>query len=686
MLFLFFSAALFFVVFCGVGLLASRLTFLKVREDNFFLNFFTGFALIGVYFSFVQLFLPLTLWTLLPVLFAGAYGFFLHGREIRGRIAAAPVFSAFCLFFFYLIAYAISNKSKIDAYDDFLYHASIVSWLNAYKVVPGLANLHFRLGMNSLYLQLAAGLDVGIWDKRSSSITVFLLYFSFLSYCLSGIHAACRRPSAASVRFAVCQAVMALWLYCTEVLEPYLNYDNPALVFIALGISEMLRYSLGAGRSAGPTAEPAGAAGPMAGPTAGPTAVETPACTPWETLFLFSAVSFAIKPMGAVAVFLVFATAVVWKARHRELSVLSLVRLSVLPLCVLALFIVRNVIQTGYLMFPMTVFKLDLPWTLSKQLVDTNINAIQNYSRTIALGYEYVPGNGFWYWFVPWLKWVLREGNNILLPFVLLAGLVVAVVSLVKGRGSRSNSGASVPVKLLFYGYVIVNLLFCFITVPELRYDTVWIYGLLAVALFFSPGVCAFLASVLGKCRDWVQRLAAWLAARLADRVWLPGVLAVLFLLAGVLLLVPPVRLFLIHAGSSLARHELNAPHWQQELKRWCRVFCTLSALLALSVVLRAAVPERCRRLKGVYAFLFAFVAVSCAFRSRNWLLPAAMYAFPVEKRLVSEEPRFYVYVALEGDQCGDAELPCTPSYCFTDRLRLFDGKDMGKGFYIKKE
>ncbi|MBP5464039.1 MAG: hypothetical protein J6Y13_02555, partial [Treponema sp.] len=85
-------------------------------------------------------------------------------------------------------------------------------------------------------------------------------------------------------------------------------------------------------------------------------------------------------------------------------------------------------------------------------------------------------------------------------------------------------------------------------------------------------------------------------------------------------------------------------------------------------------------------SLLLAFVAVSCAFRSRNWLLPAAMYSFPVEKRLVSEEQPFYVYVAIKGDQCGDAELPCTPDYCFTDKLRLFDVHDMGKGFYLKKE
>ena len=104
MLFLFLSASFFFAVFCGIGLLASRPAFFTVREDNFFLSFFTGFSFIGVYLSLVQLFLPLTLWTLLPVLFVGAYGFFLHRKEIWRRIAAAPVFSVLCLSFFYLIA------------------------------------------------------------------------------------------------------------------------------------------------------------------------------------------------------------------------------------------------------------------------------------------------------------------------------------------------------------------------------------------------------------------------------------------------------------------------------------------------------------------------------------------------------------------------------------------------------
>lgn len=193
-----------------------------------------------------------------------------------------------------------------------------------------------------------------------------------------------------------------------------------------------------------------------------------------------------------------------------------------------------------------------------------------------------------------------------------------------------------------------------------------------------------WLAALLRNCREWGRKLAV----RLAGWGWIPVALAVVFLLAGVLLWIPRVRENLISLGSVLARHDLNAPHWQEEFKRWRRVFSVLAVILLCVVRLRpdgVRVPGKAGMVGKAQGLLLAFVAVSCAFRNRNWLLPAAMYSMPVEKRLVSEEQPFYVYVALEGDQCGDAELPCTPEYCFTDRLRLFDIDDMGKGFYIKK-
>ena len=80
MLYLFLSNLLLFLAFSGIGFLASRFTFLKLRRGNFFLNFFLGFSLSAIYFSFIQFFLPLNVGTLLPVLLAGLAGCIRYGR------------------------------------------------------------------------------------------------------------------------------------------------------------------------------------------------------------------------------------------------------------------------------------------------------------------------------------------------------------------------------------------------------------------------------------------------------------------------------------------------------------------------------------------------------------------------------------------------------------------------------
>ncbi len=177
MLYLFLSDLLLFTAFSGIGFLASAHTFLKLRRDNFFLNFFLGFSLSAIYFSLINFFLPLTVWTLLPVLLAGLAGAALCVRRTaasRGNIASVlserkwGVLAVVTVFF--IVCYECSKAEGVSLVDTRLYHATIVSWMNAYKVVPGLVNLFGPLGSNSLYLQLAAGLDVGPWDKQMSNI------------------------------------------------------------------------------------------------------------------------------------------------------------------------------------------------------------------------------------------------------------------------------------------------------------------------------------------------------------------------------------------------------------------------------------------------------------------------------------------------------------------------------------
>ena len=88
---------------------------------------------------------------------------------------------------FFVVSYECSKAEGVSLVDTRLYHAMIVSWLNAYKIVPGLANVYGTLGSNSLYLQLAAGLDVGPWDKQMSNVLFSLFYTVFILYTATDI-------------------------------------------------------------------------------------------------------------------------------------------------------------------------------------------------------------------------------------------------------------------------------------------------------------------------------------------------------------------------------------------------------------------------------------------------------------------------------------------------------------------
>ncbi|MBQ6567452.1 MAG: hypothetical protein IJL80_10375, partial [Treponema sp.] len=122
-------------------------------------------------------------------------------------------------FVFFIVCYECSKAESVSLVDTLLYHSTIVSWMNAYKVVPGLVNVFGPLGSNSLYLQLAAGLDVGPWDKQMSSVLFSLFYAAFILYTLADIHNASVKRYRGSLPVALLQSVMLIWFITNNILD-----------------------------------------------------------------------------------------------------------------------------------------------------------------------------------------------------------------------------------------------------------------------------------------------------------------------------------------------------------------------------------------------------------------------------------------------------------------------------------
>lgn len=102
------------------------------------------------------------------------------GREMKPGTAAAVIL-VFILFILFLSRSAMQPSS----YDDYLYHAQAVEWIERYGVVPGLGNLHSRLAYNSAFLCLQA-LFSWKWLTGQSLHTINSLYaFLLSSYCVT---------------------------------------------------------------------------------------------------------------------------------------------------------------------------------------------------------------------------------------------------------------------------------------------------------------------------------------------------------------------------------------------------------------------------------------------------------------------------------------------------------------------
>jgi hypothetical protein len=133
---------------------------------------------------------------LLALIAAGSAAFFRKSlqqkadsfwRNIRTSAAGMLPETAIVWILLLILFVLFLSRSAMQpsSYDDYLYHAQALEWIERYGVVPGLGNLHFRFAYNSAFLCLQA-LFSWQWMTGQSLHTVNALYAFLLSaYCIS---------------------------------------------------------------------------------------------------------------------------------------------------------------------------------------------------------------------------------------------------------------------------------------------------------------------------------------------------------------------------------------------------------------------------------------------------------------------------------------------------------------------
>src|SRR5882762_1854634 len=201
--------------------------------------FWMGLAFSVAALEIWSLVLPVTPSIALFLFGVGILGLALSRSKLRASFLAAWQNSRWLLLLGLAFALLLALRScgPFDYYDTGLYGAPSVRWIQTYPAVPGLANLHGRLGFNSSVFLFIAALGQGPWKDLGFHLFTGFLLSAFWATLLPAC-ARCVRGTASPADWFHCILAVPAFFWTTRSRIVGTQTDEPAAIvcLIAAGI------------------------------------------------------------------------------------------------------------------------------------------------------------------------------------------------------------------------------------------------------------------------------------------------------------------------------------------------------------------------------------------------------------------------------------------------------------------
>jgi len=409
--------------------------------------FWMGLAISVAVLEIWNLVLPITASVTMFLFGVGVLGLALNRSALGNTLRSTLQASRWLLFLGIAFALLLALRScgLCEYYDTGLYGAPAVRWIQTYPCVPGLANLHGRLGFNSSVFLCIAALGQG-----PSKDLGFHLFTGFL---LSALWATLLPACARCVSQAA--ASPADWFHCIVALPAFFwttrsrivgtQTDEPAAI-VALIAAGILFADLSQNRR---DDRPTPAA---------------PRLVLAATLF-----SLAVTFKESTAVFAFLAWCLVFRRIWQTTASppnrrLQLAAALVSPALLLLPWFARSIILSGYPLFPATIFAFPVPWKTPLSAARQYALGVQSWGR--GPDSHFVDTRGL-RWVGTWLHQALRNRPSFQVPLAIcLAGLAIALT--LRFRGGAKPRPPCPQLSLLLPG--LAGILFWFVASPDLRF------------------------------------------------------------------------------------------------------------------------------------------------------------------------------------------------------------------------
>lgn len=381
-------------------------------------------------------------------------GEFWFGEKNTGN--RIPV-KGICLIFLFLL-YAYGASRGIIHYDTSLYHAQSIRWIEEYGAVKGLGNLHCRLAYNSASFALSALYSMAFLGGQSYHPAAGFFALIVVGVCaeLAGL---VKRKYLKASDFARVMGIYYLLIIFDEMISPASDYFMVLTAFyIVIRWMDLLER-------------------------------KEDAVFPYAMLCVLGVFLLTVKLSAALIILLVLYPAVrlLKERKWKEIAVYL-----ILGIIVAAPFIIRNILLSGWLVYPFTgidIFQAD--WKIPKGIASYDAKEIQVWGRGYSDVTQYdMPVTE---WLPVWFKEL--GGMDKLLVLAAAVSVVIFLNRLLrmiwrirKGMHLKKNfpgetlSGEKEQLEKILPEFVVsVCFLFWLFTSPLIRYGCVYVYLVTAV-------------------------------------------------------------------------------------------------------------------------------------------------------------------------------------------------------------
>ncbi len=409
----------------------------QFRKETSYL--YAGIGVVTVYSQLFSIFWKVGLMANILLLFICGVCVLVYRKDIWDnlrtfRLTVTPVKAAVIIVLLLVFAYGASTG--IIHYDTGLYHAQSIRWIEEYGVVPGLGNLHSRLAYNSASFCLSALYSMSFLGGQSYHCCAGFLAFLLALVCTEAITG--NRPQKPLLSdFARIISVYYLLMIFDEMVSPASDYFMVLLVFyIVIRWLELTERKEGS-------------------------------YLPYALLCVLCVVVLTVKLSGALILLLVFKPAVMM---IREKKIKKIGKFLGLGILTVAPFLARNVILSGWLIYPFTFLDLfSFDFKIPKGMADYDAKEIQVWGRGFRDVERY--DDSLMDWLPQWINSL--DGSNKVFLILALSGAVLLVMLAIYGLFKKKRDMADF---LHIAGTINVCFLFWLSSAPLIRYGCVFLW------------------------------------------------------------------------------------------------------------------------------------------------------------------------------------------------------------------